>query len=46
MTVEKAERIVRAFGSYGVIYEGEVFKGETDREVLVGLSDGRLKLKY
>ena len=46
MTVSRAERIVRAFGSYGVIYGGEEFKGDTQREVLVGLSDGTLKLKY
>ncbi len=45
MTFEKAQRIVRAFGSYGVIYEGEVFKGLGETEKLIPLMDGTLKLK-
>lgn len=41
-----AKKIVRAFGSYGVIFEGEVFRNLSDREKMVPLIDGTLKLRY
>ncbi len=45
MSLQEAQRIVRAFGSYGVIYEGEVFKGIGETEKLIPLINGTLKLK-
>jgi len=46
MKLSEAQRIVRAFGSYGVIFSGEVFENQTEKVRLVPLADGTLELKY
>lgn len=45
-SVSEAKLLVRAFGSFGVIYEGEVFKNKTKKHKKVPLKDGQLKLFY
>lgn len=45
-TCEEARRIIRAFGSYGVIYNGEIFKNSTEKFKTVNFIDGSLKLHY
>ncbi len=46
MTVSEAKVLVRAFGSYGVIYGEEVFGGKGDNFKLIPLKDGEIKLFY
>lgn len=46
MTVAEAELIIRAFGSYGVIFKGEQFLGKTKKQKTVTLKNGNIKLYY
>lgn len=46
MTVNTAKRVIRAFGSFGVIYHNEVFKGKTENHKTVLLKDGKINLYY
>lgn len=44
LTVEQATLIKRAFGSYGVIYNGRVFKGNGEKTVTAVLKNGKIIL--
>lgn len=46
MSVSDAKHLVRAFGSFGVIFEGEVFKNKTKKYKKVPLKNGQIKLFY
>lgn len=46
MSVSEAKLLVRAFGSYGVIFEGQMFKNKTKKYKKISLKDGQLKLFY
>ncbi len=46
MTIKEARLLVRAFGSYGVIYDGEVFTGSKKNYKKITLKNGILKLYY
>lgn len=45
MTVVEAEKIIRAFGSFGCLYNNEEFKGKTNEVLEISLKDGKIKLK-
>ena len=45
MTHEIAERIIRAFGSFGVIYNGKTYRGIENTLTKVQLLDGEIYLK-
>ncbi len=44
MTVKTADRIVRAFGDFGVLYEGQCYQNRSRQGVNVKLSDGSITL--
>lgn len=44
MTVKAADRIVRAFGDFGVLYEGQCYQNRSRQGVSVKLSDGSITL--
>lgn len=46
MDVSEAKIKVRAFGSFGVIFEGEIFKNKTNKYKTVKLKNGQIKLFY
>ena len=46
MSVSEAKLKVRAFGSFGVVFDGEIFKNKTKKYKKVPLKDGQIKLFY